>query len=171
MILGDRVGRAPLGEIARDQRPASAAIVGLQDVGLVVAALVIVDDGVGDVGVVHRGDDVLDERHVGHTAERVRAAPVLAAVLGDAHDAVIGADVDQSFLEWTLREPDRGPVHRGRIVLRDRVHAPDPAHDLELVAIQLPGQVRADDAPGVAAVVGLKELLGRVEDTVDCRAG
>ena len=103
VILRDRMRRAPFREIARDQRPAATAIVGPQHVGLVIASLVIVDDGVSDVVVVNRGNDVLDQGHVGHTAERLRSSPGLAAIFSDAHHAVIRTDVDQSFFEGALR--------------------------------------------------------------------
>src|SRR6185295_12882056 len=62
-------------------------------------------------------------------------------------------------------------VERGRGVVGHGVGAPYLAHHLELAAVDLPREVRADGAPGVAAVVAAEQLVGgEVEAGVRVRA-
>ena len=94
-----------------------------------------------------------------------------AAVLGNLDQPVVGAGVDQAFHQGRLGEGDDRPVKRGRVVLGHGVHTPDPAHDLELVAVDVASQVGADRLPVVAAIIGTKEDLGAIVRAALANAG
>ena len=113
VVFDNRVCAAALRQVARDQRPALATVIGPEHVRPMIAALVIVYRRVGDIGVVERGHYILDQGHIRHAAERVHAPPGLAAVLGDVHDAVVRADVDETFGQCALGERDGRTVDRG----------------------------------------------------------
>ena len=122
-------------------------------------------------GVGRGGLEVGDVGAVRHAGEVVDLAPGRRRLLGDLHQAVVGADVEQAFLHRRLGEGDDVAVERGRAVVGDGVDAPDPSHDLELVAVDLARQVGADRLPGVAAVVAAEQLVGgEVEPGVGVRA-
>ena len=111
VVLHDRVRRAAGRQITADRLPGTPAVVAARYIGSEVALLVIVEDGIDHVLIVQRGDDVLDQRHVGDAAEVGCAAPACAAVFGHAHDPVIRAEVDQSLDEGALVQADGASVH------------------------------------------------------------
>src|SRR5262245_1784227 len=110
-------------------------------------------------------------RYVGvvrHAGELVDLAPALAAVLGDLHQTVVGAEIEKPFLLRRLGERQCVAVERRRLMAGDGVRAPYFAEHGQLVTVELPRQVGADRLPGVAAVVAAEEFVGR---EVDARAG
>ena len=97
---------ATLRQVARDVLPRASLVAGLEQVRLEIAAIIVVEACVHDIGVVRRGGDVGDVARVRHAGEVVGATPVGAAVLGDLDQSVIGADVEQAFLLRRLGEGD-----------------------------------------------------------------
>ena len=83
--------------------PSLAAVGALDQVRLEVAVLMILVGDVDRAGIVLRGQDALHVGVLGHAGGLFDLAPVLAAVLGDLHQAIVGADVDQAFLLWAIR--------------------------------------------------------------------
>ena len=65
---------------------------------------------------------------------------------------------------WRLGQGDDIAVERSRNVLGNCVRRPDLSHHRQLVAIELPRQVRADCLPVVAPVVALKQNVGSEVD-------
>ena len=57
----------------------------------------IVESDIGSVRIMIGSDDATDICHVWHTRKLVNLAPVLAAIFGDLNQAIISADVNQSF--------------------------------------------------------------------------
>ena len=135
VVLDERVGDLALGQVAGDRRPARAAIAADVDIGLEVAGLLVVEDGVDGVGVVQRGLDAEGVAELGHAGRRCGDAPVGAAVLGDLDEPVIGADIDQTLDEGRLGERDDVAVVRGGLVLGHRVDGLDLAEDRQGVAV------------------------------------
>ena len=97
VVLNYRPRTRPLGKITRDVRPRATAVLALHHVGTEVAALPIVERDKDCVGIASRG------KHVGHVAvlrqpgDVVYRAPIRASVLGNLHEPVICADVQQSL--------------------------------------------------------------------------
>src|SRR5262249_52121915 len=97
--------------------------------------------------------DVGDIGMFGHARERLDLPPLLAAVLGHLHQAIVGAHHDESFEEWRLVERGNGTECGRRLVERHRISWPDLAHDRDFRGIELTREVAADRSPRVAAVV------------------
>ena len=117
---------------------------------------------IGDVdraGIVLGGDDALHVGVLRHAGRLVHLAPVFAAVLGDLHQAIVGADVNQALLFGRFGDRRDVVIERRGNVLLNGLDGPDFAHQRQLVAIQLAGEIRADGDPGIAAVVAAIELL------------
>ena len=161
VVLLDGVDRAALRQVAGDRGPGAAAVGALQQVGLEVAPLVVVEGGEHGVGVGARGDQVAD---VGRAPARrgssrcARQVPPPSS--RDLDQAVVGAGVEQPLDERRLVERDERAVERGRGVLGHRVDAPHAAHHRQLVAVDVAGEVRRHRLPGVAAVVAAEQALG-----------
>src|SRR5262249_53448422 len=83
------------------------------------------------------------------------------AVLRDLHEAVVGADVEETLLLRRFRERDDVPEEGRADVLARRVGAPDAFHDGQRVAVEAPREVPARGAPGAAAVLRDVEPLRR----------
>ena len=146
VVLGDACTTGPRsGRSPAIGRPGPAAVGAPQQVGLEVAALVVVEGGVDGVRVVRRRARGRRRRSrsgtPGNAARRVRQAA--AAVLGDLDQAVVGADVEQALAAAATRSSDDDvAVERGRGVLGHRVDAPDAAHHRQRVAVELRGSGR-----------------------------
>ena len=151
-----RAGRSEV-----DGRPGAAAVAAAQEVGLEVAALVVVEGGVDDVRVEARGEEVADVAHLRDAREGVLAAPGLPRVLAHLHEAVVGPDVEEPLDEGRLLEGDDVAEEGRRGALGHGVGAPDLAHHLQRVAVDLPGEVLADGRPAVAAVLAAEDPLRR----------
>ena len=141
------------------------AVGALDDVGLVVAALPVVERGEHRVRIARRGEDVGDVGPLRHAGELLDLAPVLPAVLGHLHEPIVGADVEQPFEQRRLVDRHDVAERRRRRVARDRVSRPELAHDRDLVAIEVAGEVRADARPVVAAIVGAVDVVRRPVET------
>ena len=98
VIFGDGVHAAALGQVAGDVDPGLAVIGALDQIGFEVAVLVVLVGDVDGAGIVLRGQNALHIGVLGHAGRLLDFAPVLAAVFGDLHEAIVGADVDQAFL-------------------------------------------------------------------------
>ena len=118
MVLHDAPEEMALGQVARDARPAAAAVFTLQDVGLEVTGLVVVNDDVDGVRVVEVRLDVVDEESVRHTGQLVEASPGPAVVLRHLDQAIIGTDIDEPADERRLGK------RRDRVELRHRPDVP-----------------------------------------------
>ena len=139
VILGERVDAAALGQVAADADPGLAAVGALDDVGLEVAILVVFVGHIDRAGVMLRGQDALHVGILGNAGGLIDLAPVLAAVLGDLHQAVVGADVNQAFHFGRFGDGADVVVERGGDVLLNGVDGPDLAHQRQLVAVELRG--------------------------------
>ena len=74
----------------------------LDEVRFEVAVLMVFVSHVDGAGVVLRGHDALHVGILGNAGGLLDLAPGLAAVLGHLHQAIVGADVDQSLLLRTI---------------------------------------------------------------------
>ena len=163
VILDQRVGDLTVGHIAADRLPAAPAIPADRDVRVEVPLLLVVEGGVDHLVIVERRLDVADVGVLGHPRDLVYRTPLGVPFL-DVDQAVVGADVDQPLDQRRLAERDDVAVVGGGLVLVDRVHLPQPAHDLELIPIELTGEVAGDRRPAMAAIVGaVQPLAGEVE--------
>ena len=161
MILHHAVDRTTLGQVAADRTPALAAVGALHHVGREITVLVVVEGGEDRIGVVQGSLEPVDVGHLGDLAGLLDLPPVLAAVLGDLDQPVVGAGVDQPLHQRRLAQRDDVAVERGRGVLGHGVHTPDLAHHLERVAVQATAQVGTDGNPAGAAIVAAKQALRR----------
>ncbi len=161
VVLQHHVHRSSLGEVFGDHPPGATEVRAPGDVRLVVTRFVVVERDVHRVHVVDGRGDAGDERGIGHAAHRLDAAPVLAAVLGHVDQPVIGPHPQQSFLQRRLGEGHDAVPRGGGSVLPHRVHAPNPAHHLEAVAVDLAREIAAHRRPAAAAVVAAERALGR----------
>src|ERR1051325_8762546 len=131
----------------------------------------IVESDVGRVRIVIRSDDAADVRHLGDARKLLHLAPILAAVFSYLQQAVVRADVNQTFFLLRLGQRRSVAIKRSRRVFRDRVDAPNPAHDRQLIAIETAREFAADRLPRVTTIVTAIELVGgHVESRVQVRA-
>ena len=93
MILDERVGRAALGQVARDGFPRLAPVGAFEEIRLKIALFMVVEGGVDRVGVVLRGFDVVDVTHLGHAGKVLDLAPGGPAVFAHLDQPVVRADV------------------------------------------------------------------------------
>ena len=108
VVLHDPPHQRPVGQIAPYRSPGAAPIGALQQIGRVVAELVVVESGIDGVGVVQVGFDVVDEGRGGdprHAAD-FHGSPASSAVFGDLHQAIVRPHVDESF------RPGATPISR-----------------------------------------------------------
>src|SRR6185295_14815899 len=97
-------------------------------------------------------------------------APVPAAVLSDLNQAVVSADVNQSFFLWRFRQRRCVTEESRGSIPGDRVDALNFAHDRQLVAIQTARELPANHGPAIAAIVAAKEFVGgKVKPRVQVR--
>ena len=96
-ILQDGIDGAARGQVPGNGSPGLAPISALEHVRLEVALLVVVEGGVDGVGIVRRGFDIRDEGVLGDARKGLDLAPVLAGVLGDVDQAVVGAGIDEAL--------------------------------------------------------------------------
>ena len=160
-VLGHGVDRPARGEVPGDRGPGLPAVRALQEVGLEVAPLVVVEGRVDDVRLVRRGREVGDVGHLRDAGEGRHLPPAPAAVLRHLDEPVVRPGVDEVRLLRALDEGDDVSVERRRGVLGDRVDAPDAPHDREAVPVDLPRQVGADGLPAVPAVLAPEDPLRR----------
>src|SRR5262249_21283817 len=147
VVFGDGQHRAVGGQVAGDARPGPAGVGALEQVRLEVGHLVIVERGVDGVRVVLRGQNAANVGALGHAGELVDVPPGAAPGLRDLDQAVVGAGVEKALVLGRFRQGHDVAVEGRGQVLGNRVRGPELAHDGELVAIELPGQVAADGLP------------------------
>ena len=147
MILDQRVNTAALGQAGGDRTPALAKISTAQQIGLEITILVIVEGGIHGVGSVLREQHARHVGALGHTREAVDLAPAVATIGGNLDQSIIGANRQQAFGHAALVQCHDVAVEGGRGVLGHRIHTPDTAHHLELIAVDLSGQIAADRRP------------------------
>ena len=164
MVLFHRPEDDPGGQVARDRAPGTAVVVALEEVGRVVALLVVVGHDEDGRGVVLGRLDVVHEGALGDAGEGGRPAPARAAVPGHLDQAVVGAGDQDVLVQRRFGDGRNGGVNGHRGVAVQCVHAADPPGHRELVAVVVAGQVAADGAPRVAAVVASPHALGGVVD-------
>src|SRR5579859_41425 len=155
-VFANDVGEAGVRETVGDSRPGFAEVGGPEDVGLEVVQLVAIDGDVGGAGGERRGFDDADETPL---AEFFRGdvGPVLAAVAGDVHEAVVRTGPDDAFLDGRSRErEDRVVILDAGVVLRERTAG------RALLGFVVAREVAAELRPGHAAVGGLKDGFAAV---------
>src|ERR1039457_719022 len=171
MIFGDGVHAAGIGQIAGDIHPSPALVRGLEQIGFEIAVLVILVGRVSRAGVMLRSQEALRIGVLGGARGLLDLAPVLAAVLGYLHQAVVGANVDQAFLFGRFGDGLYVVIERGGDVLLNSVDGPDLPHQGQLVAVELAREIGAYGSPAIAAVVAAVQLLrAEVEPRVGMRA-
>ena len=99
MVLLERVHAAAIRKIASDWLPGFPAIGGLEYVGLEIAPLMIVDNGINSVRIEQIRFDVMDVAKLWDVqcAEAIYFAPCRSPILRDLHQTFVGADIDQSL--------------------------------------------------------------------------
>ena len=155
----ERSGRLPLIDV--HVRPRSALF---RTYRLEVSPLVVVEGGEDRVHVTRRCEDVRHVCVLGHAGEGFDLPPVLASVLRHLHQSVVGTHIDETLEQRRfVQRRDRAQTRR-RLIEGNRVGGPDLAHDRDRGWIEVAGEVRADDRPGVAAIVAaIHALAGEVE--------
>ena len=127
-----------------------------------VSIVMIVKDGVSNIGVVLGSDDIFDQGSIGDTAQAFVLAPVLASILGDMDEAVIGTSENQAFLNRTFAESNDRAVHGRGGIFCNTINAPDSPHNLKPVAIDFSGQVRANWLPVFSTIVAAEDSFGSI---------
>src|ERR1019366_6872497 len=146
-------------EIAGDGGPGAAEVGGLDDVRLEIAALEIVEGHVDGMGVGGRRVDVGHVSEIGDARELVDLAPGLRAVFGDLHQAVVGADEEQSFFERRFGQRRAGSVFVGEFIFPNRVGSPDLAHHGDGVAVDGAREIPRNQLPASAAIVAAHQAV------------
>ena len=144
-------------EAARDARPASPVIDGLERVGGVVAATIHPEGEVHGPRIMRRdghrvreADAHLGRRHVG---------PARAAVARHLHEPIIGADVEHPGAVRRL-----GDAHDGAIDLATRALVGDRRAAEALRRLVVAGEIPGDRGEGAAAIVGAEQHVPAVID-------
>ncbi len=138
---------------ARNYRPSFAVIGGLIEIRLKIIQLVFGSREVSRGGVERRGFDGVD-LHPFRQAFRRDVFPVLAAVLGDVHQAVIGAGPDQPRLHWRFRHGENYVVvFDAGVVFGDR------SAGWPLLGFIVAREVARDHFPACAAVGGFEDVV------------
>ena len=170
VVLHQAPDQVAIRQVVGNRGPAPAAVGALEQVRLVVAVLVVVEGHVDRVGVEQVGLDVVDEcrvRHARQVADLDLApalAPILVGTVGHLDQAVVGAGIQQSFLDRRLGQRGDGVVVRHRIGIPGRVPAPGSSHVFDGIAILVAGQIIGNHFPRIAAVVGAPDPLRGVVD-------
>ena len=159
MILDNGVRGTAFRKVVADQAPVTATVFGFKYIGFVITAFVVVDHGIGHIGIMEGGDKVLDQRHVRYILEGVHHAPVVAAIRADMDQAVIGAGVNQTFDQRAFIHCNQRAISRGRDILGNGINTPDPVHYFKFVAIDITAQVTGNSHPAFAAVVGTEQAF------------
>src|SRR6516162_2135942 len=107
-----------------------------------------------------RSQDAAEVGPLGDAGELIDFSPLAPAIFRHLNQAVISSHVQKSLVLRRLRQCDNVTVKRSRHALGNRVGRPDLPHYRQLVAIELPRQIRTDGPPIVAPVVTPKELVG-----------
>ena len=124
VVLGNGIERSACGQIAGDRRPCFAGVGAFHQIWFEIAVLMIVKERVNRVRVVLRSEDAGDVAHVGNAGDLVYLAPVLAVVLSDLDQAVVGADIDQALFFRRFGKRRGVAVKRGRGVFSPPRQAP-----------------------------------------------
>ncbi len=164
VVLDRPPDQVPVRQVAGDGGPRAAPVRALHEVRREVAVLVVVERHVDGVPVVVVRLDVVHERHVRdvrHVAH-LDPGPVLAPVLGDPDESVIGAGVDQVLVQRALADGRDGVVVGHGAHVPGGVPALDPAHDRQRQPLLAPGQVAGDRRPAIAPVVAAPDPVRRV---------
>jgi hypothetical protein len=88
-----------IGKVPGDGVPSAAAVFTADEIGLEIAGFVVIEDGVDDIDIVEIGFDIINEGFLRHAVDAVDASPGFAAVLGYLKEAIVRADIDETFLQ------------------------------------------------------------------------
>ena len=159
-VHGHASGGPEGGEVAGDVTPGGAVIVAPDHEGPEGIVLVAVEDG--EEGSFARGGPSHHGhlRHLRHTWKIGGAEPILPIVPGHLHQSVVGAHRHQSGTHGRGRQGGDVAVQGGAGVEVDGVGWLDTPLQREGVPADLPGQVRADDLPGVPPVSAPENHIG-----------
>ena len=155
MVLHQPPHQMALGQIAGDAREAAPAVGAFQQVGFVVAVLVVVEGHVHGICIEQIRADVVHEGGVRNTRQVAYfgAAPGFAAICGALDDAVVGADVQPVLIERRLPHGADGVVLRHRIQIPGGLNRPLAPHHRQAFAELVAGEITRQRAPAVAAIV------------------
>src|ERR1035441_9115281 len=148
VVLDDAPGGIAVGEISGDGSSGASEVGRFDDVRFEIAALKIIEGDVDGIDVGGRRVDIGDVGEIGDAGELVDLAPGLRAVFGDLHEAVVGADEEQSFLERRFGQRGARSVLVGEFVFPNGVGAPDLAHHREGIAVDRAREVGRNQLPG-----------------------
>jgi hypothetical protein len=131
----------------------------------------VLERDVNRVRVVIGSYDPADISKFGHVTDLLDLAPGLAAVFGNLKQPIVSADINKAVLLRRFVDRRCVPEKSRRLVLRDRIHAPDFTHHRQPVAVETARKIAADYFPGVATIVTAIELVrSKVEARVQVRA-
>ena len=98
MILIDPPNDVAVWQVTVQRLPGTTAVGTLDQVRRVVTRFVVVDASVNRVGIKAISLDIVDEKELRDTKHLFDLPPILATILGDLNQAIVGANIDQSFL-------------------------------------------------------------------------
>ncbi len=99
MILVDGMDGLIVRKVIGDRFPGLALVGALQNIRLEVVPLAVVERGEHHVGIKVRREDIADVGMLGHTGEIFHFHPVLSGIFGHLDESVVGAYVEQAFLQ------------------------------------------------------------------------
>ena len=94
-------------------------------------------------------------------------APVFATISGDVDQSIVGAHPDQVDIQWRRRDGINDTPAGHRFHIRCGVH-PYTGRDF---GVSFPRQIRTDDFPGVATILGFEQHVARVEQSLRVKRG
>ena len=95
MILLDLPDDDAVGEIASDRPPRRSSILALEQVGRIIAALVVIGGDEHPVGVMAARFNIIDECFGGQGIRGLHRSPGAPTVIGDVQSTVVSSDVEQ----------------------------------------------------------------------------
>src|ERR1022692_1810996 len=152
-IFANDARESPRRNAAGNRDPGFAVVGGLVEIWLKVVELVFGSGEVSRAGVEWRGLDGVDLHPFRHVFWR-DVLPVLAAVLGDVHQAVIGAGPDQPRLHGRFRHGENYVV-----VFDTGVVLGDWSAGWPLLGFIVAREIARDHFPASAAVGGLEDVI------------
>ena len=101
-----------------------------------------------------------------NTRYPIQLAPSLAAIRGDVKQSIIRAGVDQAFFLRRFINGNNVAIERCRLAAGDGVELLRLPHDLEVVTVDLFGEVAAHSRPGITTVIRAEQNVRSVPETL-----
>ena len=166
MVLHDGECWRSVREVSRDRLPCLALIGALHDIWLVVTIFVVVKKCIDGVCRMPGCQYPANVRPFRDTRDLVQLPPGLAAIRGDVNKPIIRAGVDKAFFFWRFINGNDVAVKRCRLAAGDGIELLRLAHDLEVVAVDLFGEIAAHSRPRVATVIRAEQNVRSVPETL-----